>query len=47
MNTHTLTIDAQPETTTRINIKKVAIGAACISFFPMVYILGKMIMALG
>jgi hypothetical protein len=47
MKTQTLTFDAQPKTETKVNLKKAAVCAACLSFFPLVYFAGKWVMSLG
>ncbi|MCR9102225.1 MAG: hypothetical protein NXI25_19880 [bacterium] len=47
MKTQTLTFDAQQKTETKVNFKKAAVCAACLSFFPLVYFLGKWVMSLG
>lgn len=47
MKTQTLTFDAQPKTETKVDLKKAAVCTACLSFFPLVYFVGKFVMSLG
>lgn len=47
MKTQTLTFDAQPKTATKANLKKAVVCAACLSFFPLVYFVGKLVMSFG
>lgn len=47
MKTETLTFDAQAATGTKVDLKKAAVCTACLSFFPLVYFVGKLVLSLG